>query len=364
LREGEQTADVAFSLHDKERIATVLDEAGVDRIQIAIGNSSREEVSSLIARLRRAKAEVLIIGFSADWKKQIDVAIECGFHCLNIAYRTSPHLLKIMNVSEEEALATSVGAVEYAKKRGAETVIFSPTDSTRSNWKFLRKIYVRTVEAGADEVYVLDTLGVASPVAMHRLVLKVKDAVNKPIGVHTHNDYGLGLANSFAALEAGAETVDTCVNGLGDRVGNPALAEVVTGLTLLFGCSVNVAIEKLYLISKIVSECSGVKIPVNMPIVGRNVFSQKLDIHVRACLKDPLAFQPFAPSLFGQVQHIVIGKGTGVYALRARLRELEMGADLSDDQLSAALVEIWRLAEKNKHCLSDTELKDILRKTI
>ena len=105
-------------------------------------------------------------------------------------------------------------------------------------------------------------------------------------------------------------------------------------------------------------------IPVNMPIVGRNVVSQKLDIHVRACLKDPLAFQPFAPSLFGQVQHIVVGKGTGVYALRAKLRELQIGADLSDQQLSAALVDIWRLAEKNKRCLSADELKEIIKKRI
>ncbi len=367
LREGEQSGDVAFSMKDREMIAFALDEAGVDRIQIGFpeeDKQAKKEMKRIIGRLKNAGTETLIVAFSDQWKAQVDNALESGINHLNVIYRTSPYLMKLLGVDENQATERTLEVITYAKNQGAPKIVFTPTDATRSDWEFLKSISRKALAAGACELSVADTVGVATPDAIFYLVQGFKKEIGDvPIGLHAHNDFGLALANVFAAFEAGASMADTCINGMGDRAGNPALDEVVTAMVILYGYQTNVKMSKMWEISQMVGDIAKFIIPANKPVVGKNAFTEKLDIHVRAALKDPLAFQPFLPELVGNKTKIAIGKGSGPFALRAKLAELGLGDKWEDDMIKILLAEISRFAEENKRSLNDEDILKVIHKT-
>lgn len=358
LREGEQSAQAAFSCDEKCLIATALSSAGVPRLQLSYAGGA-SELRSVVEAAGHAETEVLVLAFLEDWKAQIDHAVAAGVDLVNVACRSSDVLLKLLGWSRRDFVTRSVEAVGYARDRGVR-VVYSPTDTTRASWSALEEAYSGSVRAGAEAVYVLDTVGVASPAAISYLVRSLASLVGSvPIGVHVHNDLGLGLANALAAYEAGARVIDTCVNGVGDRCGNPSLDEVAVALELIYGKATGVNLSALTSLANTVAELSHVAIPVNKPIVGPNAFSQKIEIHVRAILSDPLAYYPFMPELVGNRSRIVVGKHTGPVALGAKVAELGI-EPLSDDDLTAILPRIAAVAERVKRPLSDHEVLELI----
>jgi isopropylmalate/homocitrate/citramalate synthase len=229
----------------------------------------------------------------------------------------------------------------------------------RAEWPALEAAYRAAVEAGVEAVYVLDTVGVAAPAAIGDMVGRVVALTGLPVGIHAHNDLGLGLANALAAYEAGATIIDTCVNGMGDRCGNPAVDEVAVACELVYGRPCGVRLDALAALSRLVADRSGVPIPPNKPLVGTNAYSHKLDIHVQAMLADPLAFQPVRPELVGGRARIVVGKNSGPHTLRARMEELGL-PPLEEHQVRVALDLVDRHAEANKRSLRDDELSRIV----
>jgi isopropylmalate/homocitrate/citramalate synthase len=183
--------------------------------------------------------------------------------------------------------------------------------------------------------------------------------VDIPIGIHAHNDLGLALANALAAYEGGARLIDTCVNGMGDRCGNPATDEVAIAAALLYHQDTGIALDELSALSSLVSELSGLDVPPSKPIVGTNAYAHKMDIHVKAMLADPLAFQPLRPELVGARSKIVVGKKSGPLTLAAKLAELGE-PPLAADAIARALADVERYAETNRRSVPDDELRRIV----
>jgi isopropylmalate/homocitrate/citramalate synthase len=358
LREGEQSSDASFSNRDRCRIATALAEAGVPRLQIGLQPDDPAASRELVRAAAPAETEVLILCFLADWREQIDRAVDAGVSHLNVICRASPVLLEQLGWSPAQLVETSVAAVSYGCDQGAY-VSYSPGDTLRAEWPTLADAYRATAEAGASAVYVLDTVGVGSPHAVRSLVERVGAVVDIPIGIHAHNDLGLALANALAAYEGGARLIDTCVNGMGDRCGNPATDEVAIAAALLYHQDTGIALDELSALSSLVSELSGVDVPPSKPIVGTNAYAHKMDIHVKAMLADPLAFQPLRPELVGARSKIVVGKKSGPLTLAAKLAELGE-PPLAADAIARALADVERYAETNRRSVPDDELRRIV----
>jgi isopropylmalate/homocitrate/citramalate synthase len=357
LREGEQSSDAAFSDDDRRRIAEALADAGVGRLQL----SHRADLAAnrtVIEAARSMDTEVLILAFQENWRNQVDRAIESGASHLNIINRVSPPLLRLAGLSVDDVLAASLSAISYGVERGA-AVIYSAGDTMRADWGALELLYPSAVEAGASAVYVLDTSGVATPSAISDVVRRVVELVGVPVGIHAHNDLGLGLANALAGFEAGAALIDTCVNGMGDRSGNPATDEVALALKLVYGSETSVRLTSMSALSELVASASGAAIPPNKPLVGRNAYTHKLDIHVKAVQADALAFQPIRPELVGAKTTVVIGRSSGPITLAVKLAELGIPA-LDEEQAQQALELADSYAERNKRSVPDEELARIV----
>ena len=230
LRDGEQTPGVAITPDEKIRIAKRLDRLGVDVIEVGFPAASLGE--------RKAAQEIKGLGLNAQvcglarvLQEDLDAALESDVDYIHTFIGTSPlHREYKLHMSQEEILTKSVEAVEYIKDHGI-IAEFSAEDATRTEFDFLKKIYAAVEEAGADVINVPDTVGVMVPASMRQLVADIKNVVNIPISVHCHDDFGLAVANSLAAVEAGAQQVHATINGLGERAGNTSLEEVVTSLT-------------------------------------------------------------------------------------------------------------------------------------
>lgn len=357
LREGEQSSESAFSLADKERMASLLEAVGVGQVQIGFppkDAAERKEMARFIRCLQRARSEVMVVAFSPNWREQIDWAVEMEPGVVHIIYRASPYLLKLLGSSEAQLLERTAESISYARSRGAREVAFCPTDTTRAEWSTLQQVFRTARDAGANTVAIADTVGVCTPSAIRWLVSQVRQLCGLPVEIHTHNDFGLALANTLAGIEAGASVVDTCVNGMGDRNGNPSLDEVAVALKLLNGIETGIDLARLSEVSAFVAGVAGQTVPPNKPVVGLNAFSHKLDIHVRAAVADPLAFQAYLPELVGNRRRIVIGKLTGPYAVRAKLQELGE-PDPGDAAVNRLVDEVNHVASEHRRALSDEE---------
>jgi len=238
--------------------------------------------------------------------------------------------------------------------------VFSPTDSTRARPGLLSDLYQAVAASGAEAVYVCDTVGVASPSGIRDLVSGAVDAAGVPVAVHCHNDLGLALANALAACEAGADRVDTCVNGLGERCGNPSLDEVAVAVELLLGGSTGVDLGALTAIAAEFAHLTGQPLPGTKAVVGPCAFAQKMDIHVEASVRDERTYVPFAPSLVGARIRYAVGKRSGPATLRRVLDGVgyNVGA-LEPSQLRQAVAEANNLADQLKRALTAEEVTRI-----
>lgn len=346
LREGEQASYAAFSWDDRRRIATALDEAGVPSIQLGFAKGSVEgqrETRALVASLRRAEAQMLVVGFSDDWRQQIDSALESNIRVLRIVCRCSDILLDRLEMSRAEMLERSERAVTYGRIQGA-VVQFSATDATRADLDYLRAVWRTVAEAGASVLVIPDTVGVTTPEAMAFLVRQGQQTTGLPTAIHCHNDFGLAVANTIASLRAGATIADVTINGLGDRSGNASLDEVVMSLHLLYGISTEVEVHRLTELSTLLVDITGIPLSQQKPIVGPQAFAHKLDIHVQMAVQAPLVFQAFVPDLVGNRQRILLGRLSGPYAVRAKIADLGY-AEPDEPTVRAvqALAEEWAL---------------------
>lgn len=362
LRDGEQTPGVVFREKEKIEIAEMLAEAGVHRIEAGMPAVSEEDAKA-IRKIVELGLPSKIYAFCRATKEDIDKAVDCGVKRVVIESPSGEPKIKYqLRWTEEKAIDRALEALSYAKSQGLE-VCFFPFDTTRANLDFLKLLIEKAIkEACPDSIAIIDTTGCATPAAIKYLFKRVKEWTNLPLEVHTHNDLGLATATSLAGIEAGAQAVHVCVNGLGERTGNASLEEVCVALEVLYGYSTGIDLSKLTKLSKKIEELSGIKIARNKPIVGESAFMREIGLGMQAVFSMPLAIFPFKPELVGQKIQVVLGKKSGKESIKIKAEEL--GVEIPEEKISLVVEEVKKLAIEKKRCLTDEEFIKIAKEVV
>lgn len=352
LRDGEQTPGVALTVDEKIQIAQKLNNLGVDKIEVGFPASSKGEIESA-KRIGALDLDSTLVGLARSLKSDIDAVIDADLGYVHSFIGTSPlHRDYKLKMSKEKIIETAVEAIEYAKDHGL-TVEFSAEDATRTEKEFLTEVFGEVIDAGCDFLDVPDTVGVLTPVHARELITYLKDQFSIPISVHFHNDFGLATANTLTAIECGANQAHVTVNGLGERTGNCSLEELVMTLKIAYGIDLGLDTTRLYSLSNLVGRLTGVKMPVNKPIVGDNAFAHESGIHVHGILNNSATYEPISPEMVGHSRRIVLGKHTGANALKSKLKEYHI--DLNEEQFCKVFDEIKSLGDSGK-CVTDDDL--------
>jgi isopropylmalate/homocitrate/citramalate synthase len=358
LRDGEQTPGVVFSIADKLAIAEKLDEVGVERIEAGMPAVSDQDFEA-IKQISKMGLKAKIYTFARAINTDIDKAIECGCHGVIVEVPIGyPKLKYQFKWTWEDVLRKSVGVINYAKSRGLHVVYF-PYDTTRAREEDLRNLLSRIVlDSNPDSVGVVDTMGCALPEAIKYMVRLVKGITKLPVEVHTHNDFGMAVATELAGVEAGAECVHSCANGLGERTGNAALEELMVALHVLYGYNTQYKLNKLPELGELVSRISRFDTAVNKPILGSRNFTRESGIGVDLVVKEPLAMFGTHPALTGRQGEVVLGKKSGKASITYNLEQL--GISGVDDE---AIGEMLRLVKdrgiEKRGLVTPDEFKEI-----
>ncbi|MCL2510130.1 MAG: 2-isopropylmalate synthase [Methanomassiliicoccaceae archaeon] len=355
LRDGEQAPGIALSPEDKVRIAIAIDELGVDYLEAGFAASGEAE-KQILTELGKSNLDAKLCSLARAVRSDIDAVIDTGIGMVHTFIATSDlHMQYKLKMTPEQVKAKAVDVVEYAKAHGLE-VQFSCEDGTRSDMGFLKDILMAVQDAGADSINIPDTVGVIMPRAMGYLIGELKSSLRVPISVHCHNDMGLAVANSIAAIDAGATICHVCVNGIGERCGNAALEEVAVNLFANYGIT-TVDLSKIGQTSRLVERITGFSISGNKAIVGRNAFAHESGIHVHGVMSNSLTYEPFKPELVGADRAIVIGKHSGAHSVRGRLEAL--GIKFPEEHMDDLLAMIKKIAIGGK-MIDDAELLAIV----
>jgi isopropylmalate/citramalate/homocitrate synthase-like protein len=357
LRDGEQTPGVSLSIEEKLEIARQLDVLGVDAIEAGSPMSSEGEMAA-VKEIAKAGLKAEICALARTIREDIDAAIQCDVDAVHTFISASDVQIKhALNMTHEQVIQAAIEAVQYIKDHGF-ICEFSPMDATRANLDFLKRLCRAAEDAGADRINIPDTVGVMFPTAMKKLIAEIKDLVHVPISVHCHDDFGMAVANSLAAVEAGATQVHVTVNGIGERAGNASLEEVVMSLQALYKYETRINTRLLYSTSKLVSRLTGIPIPPNKAIVGENAFSHKSGVHTRGVVVEPQTFEPINPELVGQKRRLEAGKLAGKHGIKAQLEESGIYPD--KEQLKTIVKRVKELGDKGK-VVTDADLLAIAR---
>jgi methanogen homocitrate synthase len=267
------------------------------------------------------------------------------------------HLEHKMHITRQEALNTCMKSIEYAKDHGL-FVAFSAEDATRTDLDYLKRMYKKAESYGVDRVHVADTTGAITPQGMTFLIKELRKEINTNIALHCHNDFGLAVTNSIAGLLAGANDVSTTINGIGERAGNASLEELVMSLKLLYGKDLGFKTKIIKELSEMVSKDTGLEVPYNKPVVGKNIFRHESGIHVDAVIEEPLTYEPYLPELVGQKRQLVLGKHSGCRAVKAKLDDC--GYNVTKDQLCKIVKRVKEKREEGQY-INDDVFKDIIR---
>ncbi len=331
LRDGEQTPDVKFTKEQKVEIARRLDELGVHAIEAGFPVISEYDVSAVKAvASQHLNADVICLCRSKQ--KDIDAALKTDVDGVIIFLAVSDlHLKHKLHLDLPTSINMASESIAYAKDHGLY-VQLSAEDATRTSLDSLTALYSAAEESGADRLGIADTTGCIRPGGMRYLVESLRKVFDTELSAHCHNDYGLAVANSLAAYEAGIDYISVSVNGLGERCGNASLEEVVMSLYALYGVDLKFKIGYLKELSDTVSKYSGIPIPVNKAIVGPNAFRHESGIHVAAVMRCPFTYESIEPQLVGNERTLVFGRHSGTDGVREKLKSA--GFNISEEDLA------------------------------
>src|SRR6266436_1322226 len=357
LRDGEQSPGATMNVEEKLAIARQLEHLGVDVIEAGFAASSEGDFES-VRRVAAAVAKPIVLSLARTREQDVDRAIKAvekakrpGIH---IFIATSDiHLKHKLMMSRQEVVDAAAWAIGFAKKR-LEYVEFSAEDASRSDRDYLVEVFGEVIKAGAVTINVPDTTGYALPEQTAELFRFLIANTAGGDGVcwsaHCHNDLGMALANALAAVAAGARQVECTVNGLGERAGNSSMEEVVMALKTradFFKLETGVVTEQIYPASRLVSQITGIAIPINKPIVGENAFAHEAGIHQDGVLKNKITYEIMRPETVGiGANRLVLGKHSGRHAFVDRLRALGIAAP--DMDMNKAFERFKALADKKK----------------
>ena len=359
LRDGEQTVGVVLSPDDKVAIACALSEAGIDRIEAGFPRVSEEDAEA-IRLIMQEDLQAEIWGFARAVPADVEALAELGVRAAVVESPISDAKLAALGVSRESMLERIRTAVRAATEAGVRVAYFG-VDGTRADLGFFRQAYEAAVEAGAAEVVVVDTLGVATPEAAAFLVGQVVDWLGDEAPVHWdgHNDFGLATAAAVAAVQAGATWIQGTVNGMGERGGNANLLEAALALEALYGIPTRLKLERARELGRLVAATAGTELEPWKPITGENLFVRESGA-VAAQFHDPSAIEPYAGELIGAERGLVLGKKSGLDSIRIKAEQL--GLELPDEQRAAVLAKVKAFGTKHRRLLTDAEFRRIAKR--
>ena len=360
LRDGAQSAGVAFTIEEKLAIARALDAAGVPEMEIGIpvmGGAERETIQAIAAL--GLSAHLMVWGRMTQ--EDIDAAVGCPADIVNLSIPVSDiQIHHKLRQTREWVLAQIRRCVDAALGAGCEVSV-GAEDASRADPEFLVKAAEAASAAGARRFRFADTLGVLDPDATARRIRLLCGAVDLEIEMHAHDDFGLATANTLAAVNAGATHISTTVNGLGERAGNAPLEEAVMALRHLYGIESGIDARHFPALSRLVAKASGRDVAFNKSIVGEAVFTHEAGIHVDGLIKNPLNYQGFDPLEVGREHRMVLGKHSGS---RAVCREYaKLGIALTGPQAIDMLARIRDHAVANKRSPDSADLQRFYRKS-
>jgi isopropylmalate/homocitrate/citramalate synthase len=361
LRDGEQTVGVVLTPEQKLEIARALAEAGVDRIEAGFPRVSEDDARA-ISLILEAELEAEIWGFSRAVRADVEALVELGLRASVIESPISDGKLAALGVSRDAMLERIRGAVSFAAAEGIRVAFFG-VDSTRADLEFVRRAYESAVEAGAKEVVVVDTLGIATPEAAAFLVTEVVERLDSevPVHWHGHDDFGLATAAAVAAVQAGATWVQGTVNGMGERAGNADLVEVALALEALYGIPTRLDFAQARALGALVEELAGTQLAPWKPVTGDNLFTRESGA-VAAQFHDPPAIEPYASELVGAERGIVLGKKSGLDSIRIKAEEL--GLDIPEELHAALLEAVKRSGTKKRGLVTDPEFRRLVSRIL
>jgi len=365
LRDGEQQAGVIFTKDDKIRIAEKLAEAGVHRIEAGMpAVSPRDEAAIREIVKRNPKSEIFC--FCRCVVDDVKRAADCGVKGIVIEIPASAHLVEqAYKWPLEKAIDLSIRATAFAKEKGLYTVFFT-IDGTRTDLKWLLDLVDRVSKEGHMDAFTLvDTFGVLSPHAATYFTRKVKERVSKPLEIHFHSDFGLGVANTIMAVLSGAEVIHSTVTGIGERAGNAPMEETALALLTMYGIDVGIDYRKLNELSKLVQRLSGTQIPSNRPFIGEEAYTIESGIVTgwfkNAFEKNPTTVFPVHPDFVGHdAPRIYMGKKSGADNIEIWTKKL--GIQLNEEETLAVLQEVKLKSHDLKRVLDEKEFKEIVKK--
>ena len=372
LRDGEQSPGCSMDLGEKLRMAEKLEELGVDIIEAGFPIASEGDfaaVKAVAARCRGVKVAALCRTAEQDVTRAAEALAHAASPRIHTFCATSDiHLEHKLKKSRAEVIEMTRRAVVQARNY-ADDVEFSAEDATRSDIDYLCEVLDTAVEAGASVLNIPDTVGYTTPTEMKHLVEQVIERVVRDrdviVSVHNHNDLGLAVANSLAAIEAGARQIECTINGIGERAGNASLEEIVMALHVRadrLPFATNIVTEQLYPASQLLSSIVGFEVQPNKAIVGRNAFAHEAGIHQHGVINNPLCYEIMTPESVGvPANSLVLGKHSGRHALS--LRYMELGYDVTAQDLDVAYTRFTELADRKKR-IYDQDLISLLNTAI
>jgi 2-isopropylmalate synthase len=357
LRDGEQSPGFSMNTDEKIRMAQQLAKLGVDTIEAGFPISSRGDLEAVQAVAREVR-DVPIAALARAKKSDIDAAVEAltpaASSRLHIFLATSDlHLQVKLHMTREQALEAIGSMIRYGRQHVAE-VEFSAEDAGRTEIAYLCQVCKTAVDAGASILNLPDTVGYAVPEEYGEMFRRVREFLGDQQGItlsaHCHDDLGLAVANSLAAVRAGVRQIECTVNGIGERAGNAALEEIAVALAVRkdsFGVTTNIKLDQLFPASRLLTEVTGAVVAPNKAVVGANAFAHEAGIHQDGIIKNPLTYEIISPETVGvPSRSLVMGKHSGRNALRSNLRDL--GFAPSDAELAEIYRRVTALADESK----------------
>jgi isopropylmalate/homocitrate/citramalate synthase len=356
LRDGEQTVGVVLDPEQKLEIARLLDDLGVDRIEAGFPRVSQDDWDA-VKLISEAGLRAQIWGFSRAVRADLEALVELGVPASVIESPISDLKLNALGVDRTTMLDRITDAMRFAADHGILAAFFG-VDSTRAEPEFYERVYKSAVDAGASEVVVVDTLGIASPEAVAELVGKTADWVGSavPVHFHGHNDFGLATAAAVAAVRAGAGWIHGTINGMGERAGNANLGEVALTLRALYGVGSNLSLDRIRDVSARVQTLSGYALEPWKPVTGETLFTRESGA-VASQFHDPPSIEPYSSRLVAAQRAIVLGKKSGLDSIRIKAEEL--GLDLPDERRADVLAKVKALGARKHGLVTDDEFREL-----
>lgn len=358
LRDGEQSVGVCFTPEEKFEIACKLSEMGVSRIESGFPRVSPED-SEAVRRILAANLESEIWGFARCVQGDLDAHVELGTEYILMEVSTSDVKMEAYGFTRASVLEKVANSVKYAKDNGIKKVNFFAVDATRSDLEFLRKVYTTAIEAGAEEVSVVDTIGACAPESAEHLIRLVRSWVGDDILIHWHghNDFGLATAAAIAAVRGGADFVQGTINGMGERAGNADICEVALTLQCMYNVEATLDLSKARDISRLVQEAGGYTVDGWKPVVGEFLYTRESGA-VANQFHIPEAIEPYSADIVCATRKIVLGKKSGLSNIKLKLEEL--GLDVAPEKHADILNDVKVQATAAQRLMSEDEFRAVV----